>query len=238
MSKIGIETTQNVQLNFPLASVGERIAAYLLDVLFIGVCVFSTAMVVGLLGEEFAIGFVFLVPILFYSLLFETFMNGQTPGKRIMKIKVCKIDGDAPGFIHYLIRWMFRLVDIGITNGVAAILTIVIGEKGQRLGDILAKTTVVKTNHTMKLSNTILSEVPDNYQLIFPESRKVVDKDLELFKRVIQQLKTMDDPVEKLTFGLKARAKVMEQLGMKTEMPPEQFFQTLIDDYNFIHKNV
>ncbi|WP_282125750.1 RDD family protein [Marinifilum flexuosum] len=238
MSKIGIETTQNVQLNFPLASVGERIAAYLLDALFVGVCAFFIAMVVGLLGEAFAIGFVFLVPVLFYSLLFETFMNGQTPGKRIMKIKVCKIDGDAPGFIHYLIRWMFRLVDIGLTNGVAAILTIVIGEKGQRIGDILAKTTVVKTNHTMKLSNTILSEVPDNYQLIFPESRKVVDKDLELFKRVIQQLKTMDDPVEKLTFGLKARAKVKEQLGMKTEMPPEQFFQTLIDDYNFIHKNV
>lgn len=238
MSKIGIETTQNVHLNFPLASVGERIAAYLLDAVFIGVCVFFTAMTVGLLGEAFAIGFVFLVPVLFYSLLFETFMNGQTPGKRIMKIKVCKIDGDAPGFIHYLIRWMFRLVDIGLTNGVAAILTIVIGEKGQRIGDILAKTTVVKTNHTMKLTNTILSEVPDDYQLVFPESRKIEDKDLELFKRVIQQLKTMDDPVEKLTFGLKARAKVMEQLGMKTEMQAEQFFQTLIDDYNFIHKNV
>ncbi|PXY03048.1 RDD family protein [Marinifilum breve] len=238
MSKIGIETTQNVQLNFPLASVGERIAACMLDALFIGVCAFFTAMMVGLLGEAFAIGFVFLVPMLFYTLLFETFMNGQTPGKRIMKIKVCKIDGDAPGFIHYLIRWMFRLVDISLTNGVAAILTIVIGEKGQRIGDILAKTTVVKTNHSMKLTNTILSEVPDNYQLVFPESRKIEDKDLELFKRVIQQLKTMNDPVEKLTFGLKARTKVMEKLGIKTEMQPEQFFQSLIDDYNFIHKNV
>ncbi|MDQ2178904.1 RDD family protein [Marinifilum sp. D714] len=238
MSKIGIETTQNVQLNFPLASVGERIAAYLLDAVFIGVCAFFIAMMIGLLGEAFAIGFVFLVPVLFYSLLFETFMNGQTPGKRIMKIKVCKIDGDAPGFIHYLIRWMFRLVDITLTNGVAAILTIVIGEKGQRIGDILAKTTVVKTNHTLKLTNTILSEIPDNYQLVFPEARKIEDKDLELFKRVIQQLKSMDDPVEKLTFGLKARTKVMEQLGIKTEMKPEQFFQTLIDDYNFIHKNL
>ena len=238
MSKIGIETTQNVQLNFPVASVGERIAAYLLDALFLGVCGFFAMLIFGLLGNDYVFVFIFLVPLLFYSLLFETFMNGQTPGKRIMKIKVCKVEGDAPAFIHYLIRWMFRLVDISLTNGVAAILTIVIGEKGQRIGDILAKTTVVKTNHTMKLSNTILSEVPENYQLVFPESRKIEDKDLELFKRVIQQLKTMDDPVEKLTFGLKARAKVMDQLGMKTEMQPEQFFQTLIDDYNFIHKSV
>jgi uncharacterized RDD family membrane protein YckC len=238
MSKIGIETTQNVQLNFPLASVGERIAAYIIDAVFISVCVFFATLMFGLLGEAYVMVFAFLIPLLFYSLLFETFMNGQTPGKRIMKIKVCKIDGNAPEFIHYLIRWMFRLVDIGLTNGVVAILTIVIGEKGQRIGDILAKTTVVKTSHTMKLTNTILSEIPDDYQLVFPESRKIADKDLELFKKVLQQLKTMDDHVEKLTFGLKARGKVMEQLGIKTEMPPEQFFQTLIDDYNFLHKNL
>lgn len=237
MSKIGIETTQNVKLNFPLASVGERIAAYLLDNLFIGVCAMFAMLLFGLLGEETTFIFIFLIPLLFYTLLFETFMDGQTPGKRIMKIKVCKMEGDAPGFVHYLIRWMFRLVDISLTNGVVAILTIVIGEKGQRVGDILAKTTVVKTNHTMKLTNTILSEVPDDYQLVFPESKKIVDKDLELFKKVLNQLKTMDDHIQKLTFGLKARGKVKEQLGIETEIPPEQFFQTLIDDYNFLHKN-
>lgn len=238
MSKIGIETTQNVQLNFPVASVGERIAAYLLDSLFMGVIGMFVVMTFGALGEAYVFILFFLLPFLFYSLLFETFMNGQTPGKRIMKIKVCKVEGDAPGFWQYLIRWMFRLVDISLTNGVAAILTIVIGEKGQRIGDILAKTTVVKTNSKMKLSNTILSEVPDNYQLVFSESRKMVDKDVELFKKVIQQLKSMNDHVEKLTFGLKARGKVMQQLGIKTEMPPEQFFQTLIDDYNFLHKDL
>ena len=238
MSKIGIETTQNVKLNFPLASVGERIAAYLIDGFFMGVCATFAMLVFGLIGEDGAFIFLFLIPLLFYTLLFETFMNGQTPGKRIMKIKVCKIEGDAPGFMHYLIRWMFRLVDIMLTNGVAAVLTIVIGEKGQRIGDILAKTTVVKTNHTMKLTNTILSEVPEDYQLVFPESKKIVDKDLELFKKVLHQLKTMDDHIEKLTFGLKARGKVKDQLGIKTEMPPEQFFQTLIDDYNFLHKDL
>ncbi|NOU59168.1 RDD family protein [Marinifilum caeruleilacunae] len=238
MSKIGIETTQNVQLNFPLASVGERIAAYLLDSLFMGVFAMFIFMIFAVLGEPYVFILLLTIPILVYTLVFETFMNGQTPGKRIMKIKVCRVDGDSPAFWHYLIRWMFRLVDISLTNGVAAILTIVIGEKGQRIGDILAKTTVVKTNHTVKLTHTILSEVPDNYQLVFPESRKIVDKDVELFKKVIQQLKTMDDHVEKLTFGLKARGKVMQQLGIKTEMPPEQFFQTLIDDFNFLHKNI
>jgi len=237
MSKIGIETTQNVQLSFPLASVGERIAAYLLDVLFIGVCFMFCGLLFGALGEAYAFVFLVTIPFLFYTLLFEVFMSGQTPGKKIMKIKVCKIDGDSADFISYLIRWMFRLVDITLTNGVAAILTIVIGEKGQRVGDILAKTTVVKTTSKITLKNTILEDIPEGYQLVFPEVKKVKDKDLELFKQVISQLSKMEDHVEKLTFGLKARKKVSDQLGIKTEMPPEQFFQTLLTDYNYIHRN-
>ncbi|MGQ1909248.1 RDD family protein [Marinifilum sp. RC60d5] len=237
MSKINIETSQNVQLNFPVASVGERMVAYLLDMVFIGVCFMFCGLLFGALGEEYVMIFVIMIPFLFYSLLFELFMGGQTPGKKIMKIKVYKIDGDSADFISYLIRWMFRLVDIGLTNGIAAILTIVIGEKGQRVGDILAKTTVVKLNRKLSLSNTILSDIPENYELVFSEVKKLKDNDLELFKQVVEKLKTMDDYVEKLTFGLKARKKVSDKLGIQTEMPPEQFFQTLITDYNYIHKN-
>lgn len=237
MSKINIETSQNVKLNFPLASVGERIVAYFLDMIFIGVCLMLCALLFAALGKDYVFVFFLMIPFLFYSLLFELFMGGQTPGKKIMKIKVYKIDGDSADFISYLIRWMFRLIDITLTNGIAAILSIVIGEKGQRIGDILGKTTVVKLNGKVSLNNTILADIPDDYKLIFPEAKKLKDKDLELFKQVINQLNSMDDYVEKLTFGLKARKRVSDRLGINTEMPPEQFFQTLIKDYNYIHKN-
>ncbi|WP_461642297.1 RDD family protein [Labilibaculum euxinus] len=237
MADIGIETTQNVRINFQLASIGERISATLLDLLFFFVIYMILLLVIGLIGKDAVWILFLLVPLMFYSLIFEVFMNGQTPGKKIMKIKVSTVDGSAPTFLNYLIRWMFRLVDISLTYGICGILCIVIGEKGQRLGDILAKTTVIRTKRKVSIENTILVDIPQNYELVFPESRKINEKDLPLFKKVIAQIESMEDPVEKLQFGLRARKNVMEKLGIKTEIQPLDFFKTLIVDYNLIHRN-
>ena len=237
MADLGIETTQNVRINFQLASIGERISATLLDLLFFFVIYMILLLVIGLIGKDAVWILFLLVPLMFYSLIFEVFMNGQTPGKKIMKIKVSTVDGSAPTFLNYLIRWMFRLVDISLTYGICGILCIVIGEKGQRLGDILAKTTVIRTKRKVSIENTILIDIPQNYELVFPESRKINEKDLPLFKKVIAQIESMEDPVEKLQFGLRARKNVMEKLGIKTEMQPLEFFKTLIVDYNLIHRN-
>ena len=237
MANVGIETTQNVRINFQLASVGERISASLLDLLFLFVVYMIVMLFAGLLGDGFVWLMLFMIPLFFYSLLFEVFMNGQTPGKKILKIKVSTADGSAPSFSNYLIRWMFRLVDISLTYGICGILCIDIGEKGQRLGDILAKTTVIKTKRKVSIENTILVDIPENYELVFPESKNINEKDLPLFKKVIAQIETLEDPVEKLQFGLRARKNVMEQLGIKTEMQPLQFFKTLIVDYNLIHRD-
>lgn len=98
MADVGIETTQNVRINFQLASVGERISASLLDILFLFVVYLIVILFSSLLGDGFVWGMLFMIPLLFYSLLFEVFMNGQTPGKKIMKIKVSTVDGSAPAF--------------------------------------------------------------------------------------------------------------------------------------------
>ncbi|BAX78717.1 RDD family protein [Labilibaculum antarcticum] len=237
MADVGIETTQNVRINFQLASVGERISASLLDFLFLFVMSIIIMLFAGILGESKVWGLLFMIPLLFYTLLFEVFMNGQTPGKKIMKIKVSMVDGSAPTFSNYLIRWMFRLIDISLTYGICGILCIVIGEKGQRLGDILAKTTVIKTKRKVSIQNTILVDIPENYELVFPESKNINERDLPLFKKVIAQIESLEDPVEKLQFGLRARKNVMEKLEIKTEMQPLQFFKTLLIDYNLIHRD-
>ncbi|PIO47659.1 MAG: hypothetical protein CMR00_08990 [[Chlorobium] sp. 445] len=43
------------------------------------------------------------LPTMFYDLLFETFMNGQSIGKKPMNIKVIKVDGTQPSFLSYFI---------------------------------------------------------------------------------------------------------------------------------------
>ena len=56
----------------------------------------------------------FYLPVVFYSLIFEALLEGQTIGKRIMKIKVVKIDGYQASIYDYLVRWFFRLIDLNL----------------------------------------------------------------------------------------------------------------------------
>jgi uncharacterized RDD family membrane protein YckC len=95
MQTIRVRTTQNVFIEYPLASVGERIVAYLIDGLF-----WSFTPLLSLpcwQNSEINLWYVWLIilgfPWLFFSLLFEIFMNGQTPGKLAFKIKVVRLDG-------------------------------------------------------------------------------------------------------------------------------------------------
>src|SRR5512145_3290094 len=143
MENIDIQTSQNVAIEQPVASVGERIAATLIDLVF----VFTYCIIVASLGsfKETPVGtMVFMIPALFYHLVSESVMNGQSWGKKIMKIKVVKIDGTHPIFGPYLIRWIFRLVDVLFLFGAISTIVIIVNGKGQRLGDIAANTTVIR----------------------------------------------------------------------------------------------
>ena len=88
--------------------------------------------------------FLILIVTGFYHLAFEVLNNGQSPGKRIMNIKVVTLHGRTPKAQDYFLRWIFRLLEITGCLGVVAILYISSTEKNQRIGDLLAQTTVVK----------------------------------------------------------------------------------------------
>ena len=94
MHTIAVRTTQNVFIHYPLASVGDRILGYLIDLLIN--IVYLVAMIVLLSSLEIETIWVLIsllvLPYLFYKLLFEIFMNGQTPGKRAMNIKVVRVE--------------------------------------------------------------------------------------------------------------------------------------------------
>src|SRR5690606_28519022 len=80
------------------------------------------------------------LPALFYPLIMETLMEGQTVGKRLMKLKVVKIDGTRATFYQYFIRWISNTVDIFLSFGGIGLAAIILTKKGQRLGDLAADT--------------------------------------------------------------------------------------------------
>lgn len=245
MARINLETTQNVMLEFDLAGSGDRILAGLLDLLFevayAFVCYlffFEIFNVKNIITSDTGL-LIFLillyVPIGFYDLLFEIFMNGQSPGKKIMKIKVIKLDGSQPNIGDYVLRWLFRIIDSLPFTYIIAIITISVSKKEQRLGDIVANTTVVKIKKRASLEDTILQVVELHYKPVFADVLRFSDKDINTIKEALEIYKKNNNSkhIDKLA------KKVKEILDIENNtMSSARTLQTLIKDFNYYnHEN-
>ena len=171
MSELSISTTQNVVINFKAASVGERMLASLLDflikvayIIVIGYVFFYLLGVDRLVDSvedswsKFAIILFFFFPVIIYSVTLESIFEGQTIGKKLIKIKVVKIDGYQAGFGDYLIRWLFRIIENNMLGGLIGLVAMIVNSKTQRMGDMAAGTAVITLKNNISIDHTILEE--------------------------------------------------------------------------------
>lgn len=242
MVELQINTTQNVNINFVAASVGERILAYLIDLIIKLAYVVVTYQIVFNVFEindmlvdkdmwsVIAVIVSFYLPVVFYSLIFETFLDGQTIGKRIMKIKVVKIDGYQASIYDYLVRWFFRIIDLNMLSGIIALITIATSKKSQRLGDMTAGTSVITLKNNVNISHTILEELEDDYVPTYPNVIKLSDNDARIIKETYTRAKAARD-YETL---IKLRQKIIEVIELKDYNQNDiQFIDTILKDYNY-----
>ncbi|WP_313791441.1 RDD family protein [Lacinutrix neustonica] len=120
MKEFQIETAQNVSIQQNAATIVDRMWAYLIDTAIIyAYLILSILLLVALdldLGDTWAIYLLVSLPAFLYYVLLETFWNGQTIGKHLIKTRVVKLDGSKPGFGNYFVRWIMRIVDVVITS--------------------------------------------------------------------------------------------------------------------------
>jgi len=231
MQTIQVRTTQNVFINYPLASVGDRILAYLLDGAIKAVYAFAVAITLFSLDTIDTWSWILYVaiPMLLYSVLFEIFMNGQTPGKRVLDIKVIRLNGSPATIGDYLLRWLFSLVDFAILGGAIAVLFIVGGGKGQRLGDLVAGTTVVKLTEQKDISAKQVFVTPEaTYQPTFTQVVQLTARDIEIIQQALEVNRDHNNPKPMLAVAEKLKS----QLGIQTDLPTIKFLYVLIKDYN------
>ena len=246
MSELTINTTQNVTINFTAASIGHRILAFGVDVLIIMAYLTSIFLFLSKSGLEYkiqsmdgwsqiAIRSIIFLPVMFYSLIFETFFEGQSLGKKLVRIKVVKIEGYQASFGDYLIRWLFRLVDIIITSGILGFITIILSKKFQRLGDMAAGTSVITLRNNVNISSTILEEIQQDYVPIYPLVIKLSDNDIRIIKDKFIKAKAKRD--EELV--LKLVSKIEEVTGIKNQSANNwSFISTVLKDYNYYTQNM
>jgi uncharacterized RDD family membrane protein YckC len=234
MQTISVSTTQNVSIQYPLAGLGDRIFAYLLDQLIIVLYVIISLLAVFNLAQTTIWIYIVVIalPMILYPLFFEIVMNGQTPGKKAMNIQVIKLDGTEPGFGQYALRWVFGLLEFAFSSGVIPVLVIAAGGKGQRLGDVVAGTTVVKLIQEKEITSEQVFITPDaNYKTTFPEAMQLNSRDIEVIQKAIEA---------KVNHGnerplIMATEKIKTTLGIKSEMPPAEFLYTIVKDYNHLN---
>lgn len=244
--QLAINTTQNVVINFSAASVGDRILAQLLDVLVKVAYIFVIILLFEIfdldrflngLDDWSLIGFwsVIALPVMFYSLVRESLLEGQTVGKKLIKIRVIKLDGYQASFGDYLIRWLFRIVEISIGNGIIALIAIIANNKNQRLGDMAAGTSVISLKNKVNINHTILQEVNNDYVPTYPLVIKLSDNDVRIIKE------TFEAAIATRDYGtlIKLRDKVIQVTCIKNISGNDQdFIKTLLKDYNYYTQNM
>lgn len=228
MSTIKFRTTQNVAVEYEIASIGDRILAQIIDyAVFLGwIIIFS--VLVSFVGADYKLvtGFLMFLPLLFYHLVCEIFMNGQSIGKKARDIKVIKLSGEAPTVVDYVMRWVFRLLDIGMGSGLIAILTIAINGKGQRLGDLAAGTSVIRTRAVRK-QNFIRFNPDENHMITFTEVSHLTDKDVALIRKLLFKALRYQN----WTLLEKLATRTKEVMGVETSLEDDVFLKTALKDY-------
>ena len=179
-----------------------------------------------------AIMIVIFLPISFYALIAESLMEGQTFGKKVLKIKVVKIDGYQASFGDYLMRWIFRIVEIWMIFGIPAILSIIISKNNQRLGEIASGTAVINLKNNVNISHTILENLKEDYVPFFPQVIALSDNDIRIIKENFHKAARTDDRIiiEKLTKKIK---EILKMDYDDRQFTQRQFINTIIKDYNF-----
>ncbi|MFN3020403.1 RDD family protein [Chryseobacterium sp. TY3] len=244
MNQIGINTSQNVNINFKIASVGERFFAFIIDMLIKGAYGFAVFWilfdVLGIGGlmqgwDSWSIGAfmsIFYLPVILYTFVLESLFEGQTLGKKLLKIRVVKIDGYQATFVDYLMRWFMRLIDVYSNFGVVGLISMVSSKYNQRLGDVVSGCAVISLKNEFNISHTILEELKEDYVPIFPQVILLNDNDMRIIKENYERaIKSKDNIIIK-----KLADKIKQTINLDTtnfSYSDLQFINVVIKDYNF-----
>ncbi len=241
MNKLLINTPQNVKFAYKLASVGSRCIAFAIDygiIMLYYIFVFLFLSKIGIFDHldkwaSWGISSLVMLPAFFYPLILETFMEGQTVGKRLLKIKVVKIDGSRATFYQYFIRWISNTVDIFLSMGGLGLTMIILTKNSQRIGDLAADTAVISMKENVSLKETLFEDITTEHTITYPEVIQLTDRDMNEIKDLYKIGYARKD--YKIIQALAAKIEIT--LGVKAQIAPEDFITLVIKDHYYTFRD-
>ena len=172
------------------------------------------------------------LPVHLYTLVCESLMEGQTFGKKIMKIRVVKIDGYQASFGDYFIRWIFRIVDIFSCGGIVGLITVIGSKNNQRFGGMVSGTAVISLKNQINISHTILENLQQDYVPEFPQVVLLSDNDMRIIKSNFQKAVVTYDKIILRQLANKIKEILKLEIDHR-ELTEKQFIDKIIKDYNY-----
>lgn len=164
LKRVVLRTPESVELEYTLADIGNRALALLIDVLVVsGVLLLGViALVVAVVSlpdfQSWLLGtgaLVFFFVYVGYFVGFESLWRGQTPGKRLLQLRVIREDGRPVGIAQATLRALLRVIDDAFYLGA---YIIIFAPREKRLGDWAAGTLVVQEPKAGGEGQFVLSE--------------------------------------------------------------------------------
>jgi len=270
MSILKVHTPQNVILNYRIGNVGHRIVAGLIDLLVVVLYVILSQFMINslsgysLFGNDSSILLFILValPVLFYLPASEYFWQGQTVGKRLLKLRVIREDGSAPSMGDLILRWILRTIDVKlgflliffipnqpssqveqvfmvwvfillvIPVPLVGIVSMALSKSCQRIGDRVANTLVIKRNYIFSLDDTLLQATEKDYEPRIKNVLKLRDKDIYIIKHALEDLENTRD----FEYINKLAEKAKEVLKISESIRPLDLLKLIMRDYDYLAK--
>lgn len=247
MPHVKLDTGFNIEVDFAITPFHKRMLAWILDaVILIAWYYIAARLMLSALSEVPGwLWVLYALPPFLYHLLCEIFFNGQSIGKKAMWIRVISADGGQPSISQYLVRWMFRTIDIplwifaALSFGAlpwwfilflfAGLGCVLLTPYSQRTGDLAAGTIIIESRTRATWQDTVFTELESDYQPRYPKVMHLSDKDVNTLKSIIDVVRKKND------YDLSSR--IAERIRSKLEIESDQdsldFLVTLLKDYNY-----
>jgi uncharacterized RDD family membrane protein YckC len=256
MLLVKLDTGFNIEVEFAISPFHKRFFAWLIDVTIQVIYVIFGARLMGAMFDNWSGNYwslvIFMLPYIFYHLVCEITMNGQSVGKMAMGIKVMTQMGGQPSLSQYMIRWLFRIIDfpvlvilmiiysvfdprlwLMVPTAFLGLLCVILTPKSQRIGDLVAGTILIDLKNRTSWQDTVFTEVEATYQPRYPQVMQLSDRDINTLKSIIETVKRKND----YDLSMKIADRIKSKLKMNSDQDSLDFLQTLLKDYNYYSTN-
>lgn len=251
-----IDTPENIEFNYTVAGIGSRFLAAIVDTLLLGIIQVALAFVMGfllagvsdteqgsvesiLLAIWALLSFVFLWG---YYIFFELSWNGQSLGKRLVRLRVVREGGRPITFVSSAIRNLVRLIDFLPGFYGLGVLVMFIDKRARRLGDLAGGTLVVKEQQAVSLESLMarspavsplqaLEHNPLPLPALSPNMQILTGKDYELVQEFLRRRSELGRE-SRMRLGKQLAEGLHSRLGIPfTNSNPELFLEQVVREY-------